>query len=293
MKALPENLNEQITEGELTMKSFRQNAGSLLIAGTLGALLSSSPVLAGPLFQVDQSVAGGGASGIVSGVDRISFEYQSRIDQTIVGGSLAGNDDPFTQEGFLTKAAFGSPTGGSVPSLLNSSGDGGYGMYGIFTITGEADPLGADGIQANFNTAFMTLYIDPDQDTTLAVPGAGPVVAGGGTADDFAIINFTLSAGEAHVFGGLANGDFDTLLNVSLTPQGQAFFVDPVPFFPLENFGGNTQTITGASLTESFVATSDGGGIELFQVPEPGTLALLGLGMMGMGFINRRRIKNA
>ena len=297
MKALPENLNEQITEGELIMKSFKQNVGSLLTAGTLGALLASSPVLAGPLFQVDQSVAGGGASGIVSGVDRISFEYQSRIDQTIVGGSLAGNDDPFTQEGFLTKAAFGSPTGGSVPSLLNSSGDGGYGMYGIFTISGEADPFGAagDGILANFNTVVMTLYIDADQDTILALPGAGPVVPGGGTADDFAIINFTLSDGEAHVFGGLANGDFDTLLNVSLTPQGQAFFIDPVPFFPLENFGGNTQTITGASLTESFVATSDGGGIELFQnqVPEPGTLALLGLGIMGMGFINRRRIKNA
>ncbi len=174
-------------------------------------------------------------------------------------------------------------------------------MYGLFTITGEADPLDpANRWQAASRQTsvplVMTLFIDPDQDTALSLPGAGPVVPGGSVGDDFAIINFTLSAGEAHIFGGLANGDFDTLLNVSLTPQGQSYFIDPVPFFPLENFGGNTETFTGGSLTESFVATADGGGIELFQtgqMPEPGTLALLGLGIMGMGFINRRRIKNA
>jgi hypothetical protein len=279
------------------MKSFKKNVGSLLTAGTFGALLASGSAFAAPLFQVQESVAGGQANVVTA--DRISFEYHAVIDQTITGGSLAGNDDPFTEHGFLTKAAFGSPTGGSIPSQLNALAPGGYGMYGLFTITGEADPLNpADplggGIQANFNNLTMTLFIDPGQDTVLALSGAGPVVPGGSVGDDFAIINFTLSAGEAHIFGGLANGDFDTLLNVSLTPQGQAYFIDPVPFFPLENFGGNTETFTGGSLTESFVATADGGGIELFQnqIPEPGTLALLGLGIMGMGFINRRRIKN-
>lgn len=279
------------------MKSFTQNVGSLLTAGTLGALLASSPVLAAPLFEVTQDIAGGGASGTVTGIDRISFEYHATINQTIVGGSLAGNDDPFTENGFLTKAAFGSPTGGSVPSLLNSSGDGGYGIYGLFTITGEADPLDpanplTGGIQANFQTFDMTLFLDPDQDTVLSL-GAPPA----GNGEDLALINFTLSAGEAHIFQGLANGDFDTLLNLSLVaPAGQSFFSDPDPFFPLEALGGNTETFTGGSLTESFVATADGGGLELFvagEIPEPGTLALLGLGMMGMGFINRRRIKNA
>lgn len=272
------------------MKSFKQNVGFLLTAGTLGTLLASGPALAGPLFQVQESVAGSAANIVTA--DRISFEYHGRIDQTITGGSLAGNDDPFVENGFLTKAAYGSPTGGSIPSELNSVG--GYGMYGLFTITGEGDPLGAGGIQANFNTLSMTLFIDPNQDTTLALPAVGPVVPGGVVGDDFAIINFTLNAGEAHVLQGLANGDFDTLLNVSLTPQGQAFFINPVPFFPLENFGGNTETFTGGSLTTSFTGFADGGGIELFQnqVPEPGTLALLGLGIMGMGFINRRRVKN-
>ncbi|SFU47202.1 flocculation-associated PEP-CTERM protein PepA [Nitrosospira multiformis] len=274
------------------MKSFKQNAGSLLAAGTLGALLASSPALAGPLFTVDESGVPGAAANTFQ-ADRITFEYHARIDQTNTGGTLAGNDDPFFEAGFLTKAAFGSPTGGSIPSQLNSLAPGGYGMYGLFTITGEADESGG-GIRATFDTFNMTLFIDPNQDTTLAVPAAGSVIPGGSVGDDFAIINFTLNQGEAHIFSGLANGDFDTFLNVGLTAAGSAYFTDPTPFFPIENLGGNTETFTGGNLTTNFTAFADGGGIELFQnqVPEPGTLALLGLGIMSMGFINRRRVKN-
>lgn len=273
------------------MKSFKRMSQLLLTSGTLAAMLASAPALSAPLFMVDEGSVPGTAPNIVT-ADRISFEYHARIDQTINGGSLAGNDDPFIEHGFLTKAAFGSPEGGSIPSQLNSLN--GYGIYGLFTITGEADPFGPSGILATFQTLTMQLWIDADQDTVLNVGAAGPATATDATpGDDFVIANFTLNVGEAHVFAGLANGDFDTLTHISLTPAGEAFFIDPDPFFPLENFGGNTQTFTGGSLTNSFTGFADGGGLELFQVPEPATTALLGLGLLGMGMANRRRNKKA
>lgn len=268
------------------MRTFRTLAASAILAG------ASSAAFAFPTFQVQESSIAGAAANLVT-ADRISFDYNATIDQTIVGGSLAGADDPFTEFGFFNKAAFANG-GAAVPSQLNALGPAGYGLYGLFTITGEADLGAAPGsIKATFQTMTLTLWADAGQDTTLAL-GAGSVIVGGTTGDDVKLADYTLNIGEANVFAGLANGDFDTLLNITLTPAGMAYFVSPVPFFPLENFGGNTETITGASLTTSFVANATGGGIELFQaVPEPTTVALLGMGLLGMGIGSKRRVKKA
>jgi hypothetical protein len=276
------------------MKPFSRIFKLLLAASAVSAALIGTPAMAGPLFTVDEGSVPGTTPNLVE-ADRISFEYHAIIDQTIVGGDgLAGAGDTFIETGFLTKAAFGSPTGGSVPSQLNALG--GYRIYGLFTITGEADPFGATGILATFQTLTMTLYIDPDQNTILGLPVAGPVIPGGVTGDDFAIATFTLNLGEAHVFDSLANGDFDTLLNLTLTPAGQLFFVSPSPFFALENFGGNTQTfnITSGDITTGFTAIADGGGLELFiaAVPEPASIALFGIGLLGLGMSNGRKNKN-
>lgn len=273
----------------------------MLLAAAIGsAVLASAPVLAAPLFTVNENSVPGTVPGSALVVaDRLSFEYQSRIEQTIVGGSLAGAGDTFVQQGFLTKAAFGSPGNGSVPSQLNANVLGfGYGMYAVFSITGEGDPLGnTGGILANFNTFTMTLYIDPSQDTSLSIPLSGAVVPVDAAGDDYAVINYTLSVGQAHVFGGLANGDFDSILNATLTPAGALFFVDPTPFFALENFGGNTQTfnITSGDTTNGFIASAAGGGLELFlaaPVPEPGTLALIGIGLLAMALLPRRAVSS-
>lgn len=278
------------------MKSISRFARFMLGAALAGAALASQPALAAPLFTVNEGSVPGAVAQLVT-ADRLSFDYKSRIDQTIVGGSLDGAGDTFVQQGFLTKAAFGSPTGGSVPSQLNANVLGfGYGMYAVFTIIGEADPLGnTGGIQANFTSFNMTLYIDPSQDTTLSVPLTGAVVPVDASGDDFAIINYSLVPGQglAHVFGGLANGDFDTILNATLTPAGLAYFIDPTPFFSIENFGGNTQTfqITNGDLVTGFTASAAGAGLELFlaaAVPEPGTIALIGIGLLGMCLPRRR-----
>ena len=262
------------------MNSMHRFGSSLMAAALAVACVPAGA----QTFSADEgTVPGANANTVVA--DRMSFNYESRIVQTLVGPTYDG-DDPFTESGYLTKASFA--TGGSaVPSQLNALGANGYGIYGLFTINGTSAQQGA-GIQSVFGTATMTLWIDPAQNTTLGFAG-NSAVATGGTVDDYAILNSTLLTGEGHLFGGLANGDFDTVLNIARTANGTAFFPDP--FYALENFGGNRQTIAGAALTASFVATTTGAGTELFlePIPEPhGTALLTGLGALGVAARRRR-----
>lgn len=272
------------------MKLLTRLTRMLLAAGAVSAALAGSPALAAPIFNVQEGVVLGSAPNLVT-ADGISFSYAANVNQTVNGGSLAGADDPFTEYGFLSKASFTLNNVAQASQLNAIPIFGGYGLYGLFTIQGEADPGGNPAeIHATFQSLTMTLYLDPLQDTDLALGGGGGPVVTGDTGDDVAVVSYTLAAGSADVRAGLNNGDFDTILNMTLSPTGQAYFTSPNPFFALENFGGNVEVVLGAlSLTSSSSVQISGGGVELFVVPEPATISLLALGLLGAGVVNRRR----
>lgn len=249
-----------------------RNLMPVLFAATMG--LSGQAFGFGATFTVDESALGGNA-GLVS-ANNFNFNYSAAFNQVISGGSLAGSGDTFVETGnFSIGGLYNNAS--VVPSQLNCATANCYGLMGSFTATGEADFFnGVDlsqGVQINFATFALDLYGDTNQD------GIGDVLLG--TA--------SLVGGEAHVFAGLAMGDFHILLTFAPTAAGSAYFVDPDPFYLRLEFNGVNTQMAGLDPVNGGNGSIRGSGNSYFNVPEPGMLSLLAIASLGLGFTTRRR----
>ena len=273
------------------MRNIKMKTTKKCLLGLAGGLLLGTSSLASAAFlpfTIQEGAVPGTPDNLLVDVGKFTGAYQEII--------TINADFSLDFFGVAKWAGFADTQGDSVPSFLNSPQIvGGYELYSIFSGKGTFDP-GTN--RFSIDEAVFSWTADPNGDTTFF----------GGNLTDYASTNTALDAiastggitgaGEDVDFGGSDTLFFGTGIggvpgafqaiwtDFELTAAGEAYFVAPRPFYitveatgdvDQDNFGPGTFGITG-DVSAIFV-----------DIPEPGTLALMGLALTMLGLTGIRR----
>ncbi|MBU1664258.1 MAG: flocculation-associated PEP-CTERM protein PepA [Gammaproteobacteria bacterium] len=276
----------------------------LFTLGIAGSQAAGAAVLDAWKFDMSQlnglALAGGGT---VTGatqkqnIDHINVVGYSTVTQTVVGGSALGQ--PFTDTGWIQFNTV-SPEGGGATSNLNYGTDGaGNDLVGYLYFSGITGTLLPTGdIKFDAGSGSIAFYLDNDGDLnpstgsvlkvfeySLIDPSGGSKLdfyggtAANSTIDMTAVITYAV---KPNILKDSVGNDVTTLtLNLLNTNS----LLDPNYATNPDNSG----VISGNGVSVIHVQNNGQYNLTTQPVPEPETLALLGLGFMAMGAMLRRR----
>lgn len=227
--------------------------------------------------------------------DKITGNYEEVVTFNGAGGfdiSLKWNAGQFVGNNGATPVA---NTG------LNLGLGSGYGVYALLQGSGSAVTNISTGVTTfTLLSGTVNMYVDDGENTVLVTPGSGGAGysrQAGTFGDDALLATGTVVSGSGALDpslstcggsgGGINCGSFGQETTFALqAPAGPLFFTAPVPFYNLSFQSGqlNNFTPTGTVVVNGSLDVIFKG-----QVPEPGSLALAGLALVGLGVSRIRR----
>lgn len=201
----------------------------------------------------------------------------------------------FSETGALRVTSFELGGSGVFAPGLNST----YGLYLTFNATGnQGGPVPGPGntVSGPISSFSYTLWGNPTGSPTFAVSNGAVTIgnnasafvlaygSGGGTPADFVTLTNT-------GIGFLPSAHVDATFNPCTgavgpcTADQSGFFVSPPASFVLSLEAAFTNTLTVSTLVPgapTYLNIVGGGGNVTFNVPEPTTLMLLGMGVLSM-----------
>lgn len=263
---------------------MKKRFSKTLLACALG--LASVAAMAAPFnpFTVAEgSVPGAVANTFVA--DKITGNY----DEVITFSGSAFNVSLLWNAGQFVDA--GLPVANQLGAITANQ----YGLYALYQAAGTFATAGGITTFTTTPGGSLNVYIDPLSNTTFTAPGTGSTPwTTGATGDDYIIATGTALSGTGQLDpllptcggGGINCGSFGTETSFGLTAAGSSFFTLPLPFYNLSFQSGQLDTflLTGTqTITGSLDAT--------FATPEPGTVVLIGLGLLGLCLGRRKSAK--
>jgi hypothetical protein len=276
---------------------FRKTLLACAATAAIGFGSSSAMAQSFPDFTVNESAVAGALPNTFT-ADKVTGNYVEVI--TFNGTPTSGTFDVSLR--WNAGQFVGSNGTSPVNSQLGGIAASGYGLYALYTAQGSFNTTSA-GTVFNFTPGgVLNLFVDPSSDTTFNQPATGKApFTTGGSSDDILLANGMPTSGEGNLnpalstcssgtaTSGINCGSFGTSSSFALTTAGSSYFTAPTPFYSLSFQSGqlNNFSPTGTQVINGSLDVIFNGS----AVPEPGIVALFGLGLLGLAASRRSSVK--